>query len=55
MGDLGSIPGSVEFHGQRVLVGYSPWDREELDTAERLTLSPALQVDSLQSEPPGKP
>ena len=28
-----------EFHGQRSLVGYSPWGRRELDTTERLTLS----------------
>ena len=26
-----------EFHGQRSLAGYSPWDRKELDTTERLT------------------
>ena len=26
-------------HGQRSLEGYSPWDRKELDTTERLTLS----------------
>ena len=25
---------SGEFHGQRSLVGYSPWGRKELDTAE---------------------
>ena len=31
------LPG--EFHGQRSLVGYSPWGRKELDTAEQLTLS----------------
>ena len=24
-------------HGQRSLVGYSPWDHKELDTAERLS------------------
>ena len=30
------LPG--EFHGQRSLAGYSPWDRKELDTAEQLTL-----------------
>ena len=30
------LPG--EFHGQRGLVGYSPWGLEESDTAERLTL-----------------
>ena len=27
-----------EFHGQRSLVGYSPWGHKELDTTERLTL-----------------
>ena len=32
-----SLPG--EFCGQRRLAGYSPWDRKELDTSERLTLS----------------
>ena len=26
-----------EFHGQRSLVGYSPWDRTESDTIEQLT------------------
>ena len=30
------LPG--EFHGQRSLEGYSPWDRKELDTTEWLTL-----------------
>ena len=25
-------------HGQRSLVDYSPWDRKELDTTERLNL-----------------
>ena len=29
------LPG--EFHGQRSLVGYSPWGRKELDTTERLS------------------
>ena len=48
-GDAGSIPGSErspgeedptpvflsrESHGQRSLVGYSPWGHEELDTTE---------------------
>ena len=49
-GDLGSIPGSGrslekvmaptpvflpgKSHGQRNLVGYSPWGRKELDTTE---------------------
>ena len=30
------LPG--EFHGQRSLVGYSPWGRKESDTTERLIL-----------------
>ena len=50
-GDLGSIPGSgrspgegngkplqyscLKFHGQRSLVGYSPWGCEESDTTEQ--------------------
>ena len=29
------LPG--EFHGQRSLVGYSPWGRKESDTTERLS------------------
>ena len=52
--DLGSIPGlgrslgrghgtpgfwPEEFHGQRSLVGYSPWGHKKLDTTERLSLS----------------
>ena len=50
-GDLGSTPGSGrsprkwqptpvllpgKFHGQRSLLGYSPWDHKESDTAEQL-------------------
>ena len=31
------LPG--KFHGQRSLVGYSPWDHKELDMTEQLTLS----------------
>ena len=54
-GDLGPIPGSGsslgggngnplhflpgEDHGQRSLVGYSPWGHKESDMTERLTLS----------------
>ena len=30
------LPG--ESHGQRSLVGYSPWDRKESDMAERLSI-----------------
>ena len=28
-----------EFHGQRSLLGYSPWGRKELGTTEQLALS----------------
>ena len=31
------LPG--ESHGQRSLVGYSPWNRRESDMTERLTLT----------------
>jgi len=31
------LPG--EFHGQRILAGYSPWGRKELERTERLSLS----------------
>ena len=57
------LPG--EFHGQRSQVGYSPWSHKELEMTERHSISlfairmepryPALQEDSLPSEPPGKP
>ena len=53
-GDLGLVPGlgrspeeqptplflPGELHGQRSLVGYSPWGRKESDTAEQLALNP---------------
>ena len=58
-GDLGSIPGGEipwrrawqptlvflpeESHGQRSLVGYSPWDCKESDTTEQLTPSLSLE------------
>ena len=29
-------------HGQRNLVGYSPWGHKESDMTERLTLSPSV-------------
>ena len=35
------LPG--EFHGQRSLVGYSPWHYKELDMTERLTFSLSTQ------------
>ena len=34
------LPG--EFHGQRSLLGYSPWGRKELDTTERLNYNNRL-------------
>ena len=39
----------TEFHGQRSLVGYSPWVCKELDMTEQLTLVPSrcLIADSL--------
>ena len=36
------LPG--EFHGQRRLVGYSPWGRKELDTTENTHTSPWLLI-----------
>ena len=33
-----------EFHGQRSLVGYSPWGHKELDTTEQPTLSLFLSL-----------
>ena len=33
------LPG--EFHGQRNLAGYSPWDHKELDMTEQLSLQPS--------------
>ena len=32
-----NLPG--EFHGQRNLAGYSPWDYKESDTTEQITLT----------------
>ena len=34
------LPG--EFHGQRSLVGYSPWGCKELDMTEQLSLTYSL-------------
>ena len=31
-----------EFHGQRSLVGYCPWDHKESDTTEQLTVPPCF-------------
>ena len=36
-GGNGNLPLPGKSHGQRNLVGYSPWDRKELDTTERLS------------------
>ena len=64
VGDPGSIPGSGrslekgmvptlvflpgKFNGQRILVGYTPWDRKESDTSELLTPpSPYIYVYSV--------
>ena len=33
-----------EFHGQRSLVGYSPWGHKELDTTERLSTQHNVDV-----------
>ena len=33
-----------EFHGQRSLVGYSPWGCKQSDMTERLTLSLSLRT-----------
>ena len=40
---------SGESQGQRILVGYSPWDHKESDTSEQLTLSLSRQYYTLQS------
>ena len=40
---------SGRFHGQRSLVGYSPWGHKELDTIERLILSLFLPLTNIYS------
>ena len=46
------LPG--ESHGQRSLVGYSPWGCKESDVTERLTLSPCcLVIDQWGTRKPG--
>ena len=59
--DLGLIPGLGRFlekgkstHSS-ILAWRIPWGRKELDATEQLSLSPALQVDSLLTELSGKP
>ena len=39
----------LELHGQKSLVGYSPWGQKEVDMTEQLTLS--LSLDSPASSP----
>ena len=43
--EMASTPGLLpgKSHGQRSLVGYSPWGRKESDTTERLHYSPVLR------------
>ena len=45
---------SLEFHRQRSLVNYIPWDRKELDTTEWLTLALFTLKWHTQSKAPGK-
>ena len=35
---------SGEFHGQRILAGYSPWGLKEMDTTEQLTLKTSIEL-----------
>ena len=44
------LPG--EFHGQRSLMGHSPWGRKELNTTEPLTLHYLASTDSKCSKHP---
>ena len=47
------LPGKS--HGQRSLVGYSPWGRKELDTTERLHFTFTLLYEvNIQEEQDGK-
>ena len=46
------LPG--EFHGQRNLVGYSPWGRKEWDTTERHTHTQSWNVICVYSGSVGK-
>ena len=39
-----------ESHGQRSLLGYSPWDCKESDTTEQLTLHALIPLFSLCHE-----
>ena len=33
-----------KFHGQKSLVGYSPWDHKESDTTKRLSMHPHVSL-----------
>ena len=39
-----------EFHGQRGLLGYSPWGPKELDMTEELTLSLSFHISMLKNK-----
>ena len=45
------LPG--EFHGQRSLVGHSPWSHKELDMTEQLTHTYTSQIDYWLQESKG--
>ena len=42
-----------KFHGQRGLVGYSPWGCKESDTTEQLTFSLSLSIIYRMDKPQG--
>ena len=42
------LPG--KFHGQRTLVGYSPWGHKESDTTERLHFTLGQKADGIHRE-----
>ena len=44
------LPG--EFHGQRSLVGFSPWGHKEVDVTEQLTLSLSTSLELLPKSAP---
>ena len=39
----------VEFHGQRILMGYSPWGHKELDTTEHMHDNMVLKAYKMQT------
>ena len=56
-GNLGweDLPEKGKATHSSILAWRIPWGRKELDATEQLSLSPALQVDSLLTELSGKP